>query len=291
MDVTYATDSLTEVHKKKVAKYQRKKKMEAFQRALGEYRETIGDWNLTDFQDAGTNWKETSTLKCDCGKKLRYQYTVTNQSTAEKHNFGIHHLKAETGFSDKVIGGIKRYLNAAEREIEEVEQRLLDNWTLNIQIPDSLELPDELRSTLDDGLPLSKKEEALLSDLVMQAQRKEWTSNHSQKIVINEYETQPVNIFGELDTMFEAKRNGPFDLTDSEKAFVEGMLQSGFGSTMVIAEELHKAGHYTARFITGRSTLYPLCALYLDQLVNEGKAVLLQKFDIRDRIYEARMNG
>ena len=93
MDVTYATDSLADVHKKKVAKYQKKKKMEAFQRALGEYRETIGDWNLTDFQDAGANWRETSTLKCDCGKKLRYQYTVTNQLTAEKHNFGIDHLK------------------------------------------------------------------------------------------------------------------------------------------------------------------------------------------------------
>ncbi|WP_318617095.1 DUF3895 domain-containing protein [Sporosarcina sp. YIM B06819] len=291
MEETYETDSLTEVHKKKVAKYQRKKKMEAFQRALGEYRETIGDWNLTDFRDAGTNWRETSTLKCDCGKKLRYQYTVTNQSTAEIHNFGIHHLKAETGFSDKVIGGIKRHLNAAEREIEEVEQRLLDNWTLTIQIPDSLELPDELRSTFDEGLPLSKKEEALLSDLVMQAQRKEWASNRSQRIVEKEYHTKPVNIFGELDTMYGAKCNGPFELTDSEKAFVEGMLQSGIGSAMVITEELHKAGHYSARFLTGRSKLYPLCVLYLEQLVSEGKVVLLQKFDIRDWVYEARMNG
>ena len=286
MEVAFATEELTEVQMKKLLAFQKKKKIEAFQLALAEYRDAIGDWDVTNFQDAGPRWRELGTLKCDCGRVLRYQYSVTNRITAEIHNFGIHHLQAETGFSDQAIRGIRKYLNAADREIEEVEQRLKENWHLTFEIPESLELPDELRSPLNDGLPLSKRGEEQLIHLVIEAQRQEWRSLPPQRMPISEYENKSLNLFGELDTTNDTRPRGPFDLKESEKAFVIGMLESGCGSSMVIAEELHKAGHATARFLTGRTKLYPLCVYYLDILVEEGRAVLLQDFGIQDRIYK-----
>jgi len=286
MEAAFATEELTEVQMKKFMAFQKKTKIEAFQLALAEYRDAIGEWDMTDFQDAGTDWRETSTLKCDCGRILRYQYTVTNRLTAEIHNFGIHHLQAETGFSDQAIRGIGKYLNAADREIEEVEQRLKENWSLRFDIPESLEIPDELRSTLNDGLPLSKRGEEQLVKLVIDAQRQEWRSLPPQDKPIAEYESKSLNLFGELDTTNDTRPSGPFDLKESEKAFVIGMLKSGVGSSMVIAEELHKAGHSTERFLTGRTKLYPLCVLYMDSLVEEGRAILLQKFGLQDRMYK-----
>ncbi|MBO0603740.1 hypothetical protein I2483_18920 [Sporosarcina sp. E16_3] len=286
MEVALVTEELTEVQMKKLLGFQKKKKIEAFQLALAEYRDAIGEWDMTNFQDAGPRWREIGALKCDCGKVLRYQYTVTNRLTAEIHNFGIYHLQAETGFSDQVIRGIGKYLNAADREIEEVEQRLKENWRLTFEIPESLELPDELRSTLNDGLPLSKREEKQLSHLVFEAQRQEWRSLPPQRMPISEYERKSINLFGELDFTNDTKPIGPFDLKESEKAFVIGMLESGCSSSMVIAGELHNAGHYTERFLTGRTKLYPLCVFYMDRLVGEGRAVLIQDFGLQDRMYK-----
>lgn len=286
MEVAFATGELTDVQMKKLLAFQKKKKIDAFQLALAEYRDAIGEWDVTDFQDAGPRWREIGTLTCDCGRVLRYQYTVTNRLTAEIHNFGILHLQAETGFSDQAIRGIGKYLNAADREIEEVEQRLKENWRLTFDIPESVELPDELRSTLNDGLPLSKRGEEQLIHLVIQAQRQEWRSLPPQRMPISEYESESLNLFGELDTTNDTRASGPFDLKESEKEYVIGMLNSGCSSSMVIAEELHKAGHYNERFLTGRTKLYPLCVFYMDTLVEEGRAILLQDFGIQDRMYK-----
>lgn len=289
VDALYETENLSVTQVKKFSKYAKQKRMKAFQQALVEYRDTIGEWDITDFKDAGPDWRETSNLKCDCGRLLRYQYTVMNRINSQQHRFGITHLKAETGFSDSAINAINRYLNHAEREIEEVEQRLADNWTLNVKIPETLVLPEELQQLIDEGVPLSRKEEAWLAELLREAQLKEWKKQRSVSKDNSHLNRQPVGISKEeVYRQYEAQRTGLFDLLNNERRFVDELLENGVGSAMVIAEELHKHVNYPGRYSTGRSRLYPLCVFYLEHLVAKGKAALVQNLDIEDRIYEIR---
>lgn len=286
MDTLYMTEKLSDLDKEKISKYKKFKRMEAFQKALSEYRDTIGEWEITNFKDAGPNWRQSSNLNCDCGRLLRYQYTVTNKTTLKIHRFGITHLKAETGFSDQTVNAINRNLNNVEREIEEVEHRLVDNWTFNVKIPKSIVLPSELQRLFDEDIPLSSEDESWLVDLIRQAQQKEWEKKRleNQKNRISDLQHSEKTESPHYQR--SGQRKNSFELQDNEKDFINLLLQNGMGSADAIAEELHKHIKYQERYITGRSKLYPLCVFYLEELVDESKVNLVQNLGTIDRLYE-----
>lgn len=276
-------------------KYEREKRMQAFQKTFEMYKETIGDWELTDFKDAGENWRTESKLKCECGRILRYQYTVTNRNTAEILSFGIDHLKGHTNFSNNVIREINKHLRAAEKDINEVKERLIQNWTLDMEIPNELVLPDTLKKLLEEGLPLSRAEESHLTKLIQTAKSEKWERerkdffadrmnriSEAASTVIHENEKKTQGKIKRIDPT-----SGPFDLWEHEMAFVDDMLAYGVGSAMIISEELHASNYYIERFLTGRPKVYPSVVFYLDRLVREGKAELSQNLGLEDRVYKS----
>ena len=228
------TKELTEDQVRKLRKYEREKRIRAFQIVFEMHKETIGEWEITDYQDAGENWRKVSKLKCECGRTLRYRYTVTNRNTAEIINFGINHLKEHTNFSDDVLREINKQLNAARKEVEEIELRLKEDWKLDIEIPETVIIPDSIKRMLNDGLPLSKSDESHLSSLLQDAYNEKWETS-----------TTTTKDIEDLDRNYTIKRVAPksgfYDLWEHEQQFMNDMLYLGVGSAMIIAEQLRKS--------------------------------------------------
>lgn len=285
---------LTNAQEVKLKKYSREKRMMAFQKIIEKYRDTIGEWELTDYKDAGANWKSESTLKCMCGKTLRYQYTVTNQKTAEILTFGITHLKGHTKFSDEVIRDINKQIRIADKAIDEMEERLLNDWKFNMEVPADVILPENIKKLLEEGMPLSRIEENDLIKLLQEAERVKWKRGRIDNSNGQTHRDTMTGLSLLKDVDSEAKGkitriepgNGPFELWTHEQKIVEDMLYSSVGSAMLIAEELHLYYQYSDRFRSGRSKVYPLVVFYLDRLVQEGKAELSQDLGFTDRIYK-----
>lgn len=287
---------LTEDQIKKLQRYEREKRIQAFRIAFDRYKETIGEWEMTDYQDAGENWRTDSKLKCECGRTLRYQYTVTNQISGEILSFGINHLKGHTQFSDNVIREINKQLTVAEKAVNEIEERLLENWTFDMVIPEEVIIPDDIKRMLEDGLPLSSSEESRLSKLIQTVQREKWEKERESLFTerLNrqlDNKTNPITDNALIDGINKRHdpSSGPFELWEHEMEFVNEMLFAGVGSAMIIAEELHQANQYLERFITGRPKVYPSVVFYLDKLVDEGKVVLSQNLGLEDRVYKLLM--
>src|SRR5690625_5000656 len=129
----------------KLKEYEKKRRMDAFRIVFERYKETIGEWEITDYKDAGADWRTTSELKCECGRLLRYQYTVINRNTAEILHFGIKHLKLHTSLTDEPIREIQLRLSAVDKSIEEIEERLNEDWVLHMEVPDEVIIPDEIK--------------------------------------------------------------------------------------------------------------------------------------------------
>lgn len=290
---TLSVIELTEDQVKKLRRYEREKRIQAFRIAFERYKETMGEWEMTDYQDAGENWRTESMLKCECGRTLRYQYTVTNRNTAEVLSFGISHLKGHTNFSDNVIREINKQLTIAEKAISEIEERLLENWTFSIEIPEGVIAPDDIKGMLEDGLPLSKSDESRLLKLIQTAQRDKWKEERESyfneqlnRQLKDDSNRNPKDLAKNGKVKRPDPNTGPFDLWEHEMEFVNEMLFAGVGSAMIISEELHRANQYSERFITGRTKVYPSVVYYLDRLANEGKIVLSQNLGVEDRVYK-----
>lgn len=294
MESLLLENKLTNAQAVKLKKYAREKQMLAFQKTLEKYRDTIGDWELTDYKDAGANWKSESTLKCMCGKTLRYQYTVTNQKTAEILTFGITHLKGHTKFSDEVIRDINKQIRIANKAVHEMEERLLNDWKLNMEVPADVILPENITKLLEEGMPLSRIEENELIRLIQEAERVKWKrgridnsngqTNRDARTDLALLKDEDCEAKGKIKRIEPG--NGPFELWPHEQEFVEDMLYSSVGSAMLIAVELHSTYQYSDRFRSGRPKVYPLVVYYLDRLVQEGKAELSQDLGFTDRIYK-----
>lgn len=69
--------------------------------------EIAEQWEFVDYIDAGPDWNARSTLYCECGRKLRYQYIVKNLKTEEIKKFGIDHFEEHTGIPGSLANKIK----------------------------------------------------------------------------------------------------------------------------------------------------------------------------------------
>lgn len=121
------------------------------------------EWKLVDYEDA---FIRSSTLKCECGRSLRYRYTVKHMTTGVEYKLGINHLKEHTGLDAETVRLITKGLIEISHERDEILGKVKDRWTMPFEIPSDIELPREIQELLNVKLPLLEKHLLKIKDLI-----------------------------------------------------------------------------------------------------------------------------
>ncbi|RDY70866.1 DUF3895 domain-containing protein [Halobacillus trueperi] len=254
------------------------------------------EWELVDYQDGGTEWNRHKELQCECGKILRYQYTVKNRETGTIRKFGINHFIEHTDISSELAKAIVRGWENIDYEMDELLTKIQESWTLDdIIAPDLLEpidIPNDIQEHFDVGLPLLDRQVRRLKVRVNEYSKKQEGLRVS-KLKENEQQSQEEmkQQRGEMVSQLES-------LGISENLILEKELQLGIlvylkntDETRISAKnicqyliELHGAPSET---YPGSSALriFPNICVFLKKLVDFGNLELIENKGIEDRIY------
>lgn len=173
-------------------KIRRKK---AFEDVLGNKKSRfnsehiVEEWEFVRYEDAGSHWRTDGNLFCECGRKLRYQYTLANKTTGLQKHFGLNHLTEHTGIQPEVARQIVKELKQLERERREIIQKCIDDWTLKSEgirwIPRLDELPKDISWHLTEEMPLLERQLKRLRQIIQEESRLS-IEKSLQKIVAEE---------------------------------------------------------------------------------------------------------
>jgi hypothetical protein len=125
--------------------------------------ERLLDWVLLDYEDSLSINPNT---RCQCGKALRYRYTVLDKKTGQVYKLGKVHFAQHTGLSPEIVRLIMKGLKEIDLEREEILSKVISGWSLSIFIPSELEVPKDIQEQLQVNLPLLDRQESRLWNLV-----------------------------------------------------------------------------------------------------------------------------
>ena len=143
---------------------------------IEETMKKLLDWVLIDYVDGG---EVTPTLKCLCGRSLRYRYTVMNMNTGEVIDFGKEHFKQHVGLDPKTVAMVKKGMDEIDLERDEILTKIIDGWKLNFDIQ-GIEIPKDMVAQLNIGLPLLFRQENRLFLLTQEKQREKFTQKQEK---------------------------------------------------------------------------------------------------------------
>ncbi|MGB4589452.1 MAG: hypothetical protein WBI17_09520 [Clostridiaceae bacterium] len=121
------------------------------------------EWRLIGYKDSQMVNPNT---KCECGRALRYQYTIENIKTKKTYKLGIKHLQDHTGLSPELVKSISKGLEIIDLEKDEILTKVIDGWVLPFEIPSRLEITPDIINQLVIGLPLLERQVARLRKLI-----------------------------------------------------------------------------------------------------------------------------
>lgn len=151
----------------------------------------IDQWEFIDYQDAGDAWQKTSQLYCECGRKLRYQYTLENKQTGLRKSFGLNHLTEHTGIPPELARLIVNELRQLMSEQEELIEKWTTGWTLRSEgitrLPPEDDLPKCILRHLRVHMPLLQRQVKQVKKVIKQRERME-EEKKLQAIVAKEIE-------------------------------------------------------------------------------------------------------
>jgi hypothetical protein len=113
--------------------------------------ESLLEWILIEYEDFLT---VNSEIRCECGRPLRYRYTVLHKPTGKEYKLGIIHLQQHTGLSPEIVRLITKGLKKIDLERDEILTKIKDNWKLAFDIPTDFEIPKDMQEQLRVNLPL-----------------------------------------------------------------------------------------------------------------------------------------
>lgn len=113
--------------------------------------ESLLEWVLLDFEDNLTVSKD---CQCQCGKPLRYRYTVLHKSTGVIYKLGKVHFAEHTGLDPKTVTMISRGLEKIDLEKDEILRKVKEGWKIPFIIPGEIDIPKDIKKLLDVKLPL-----------------------------------------------------------------------------------------------------------------------------------------
>ncbi|MGE7983661.1 hypothetical protein [Solibacillus sp. NPDC093137] len=157
------------------------------------------DWELVEIIDAG---QVTDSLKCECGRSLRYQYTVKNNLTGETLKLGKTHLALHMGIPEHIAQAVINNLMQIDFELDEILEKYQAKFNkaaddpMNSYWENYLFLFDEtIVKQFELGIPFLDSQINKLSNLISEHQKETQTA-----ILKAEAEE-------ELQQFFEKKRN------------------------------------------------------------------------------------
>jgi len=255
-----------------------------------EIETLLTEWILTDYVDGGA---VSPDLQCNCGRSLRYRYTVQHKDSGSIIHFGIDHLEQHLGIDAKTVAAVKKGFEAIDYELDEILQHVSNNWSIlnNVGLlPEGLQLPKDIADHLTVGLPLLNRQLARLRECI-RAHILDTRTNEA--IVMPVYETtKETEAYEDLFTMnslFIEKSGKPVTTMKLPLALqqaAEQLIKQGLHSVRIICE--HLIAKYQApneRFISNKPHIYiPLC-IWLESQMKLGNLELVYS-DQEDRKYQ-----
>ncbi|WP_160671915.1 hypothetical protein [Clostridium sp. C8-1-8] len=120
-------------------------------------------WVLLEYEEAEAR---TGEMRCECGRALKYRYTIKNLETGKLYRLGIIHLQQHTGLNPELVREISKGLRKIDLEKDEILSKVLENRELSFNVPEGLELPRDIKLQLNIGLPLLDSQEKRLKKLI-----------------------------------------------------------------------------------------------------------------------------
>lgn len=143
------------------------------------------DWVLLDYEDSLVINPET---RCECGRALRYRYTVLHKSTNTIYRLGAVHFEQHTGLSPELVRLIKKGIAQINLERTEILSKVIEKWTLDFDIPSAVEVPRDMERQLSVNLPLLERQNIRLRHMINMY--KKGIKNKPEK---NKIQKQPQN--------------------------------------------------------------------------------------------------
>lgn len=125
--------------------------------------ETLLEWILVDYEDALT---VDPNLRCECGRALRYRYTVLHKKSGQIYKLGIVHFEQHTGLSPDMVRAITKGLEEIDLERDEILSKVIRKWELPFRIPTTIEIPNDMIEQLRVDLPLLERQVKRIEDLI-----------------------------------------------------------------------------------------------------------------------------
>lgn len=123
--------------------------------------DTASNWELIDYIDAGPDWSSAG-LQCECGRKLRRQYIVSNKITGVTHKFGRDHFQDHTNISPELAKSIIKGFDKIDFEMDEILIKIMDDWSLENEwlppIPEDMVFPKDIAEHLENDIPLLERQ-------------------------------------------------------------------------------------------------------------------------------------
>lgn len=169
------------------------------------------EWRLIGYEDS---LRVNPNTKCECGRALRYRYTVENINTKKTYKLGIVHLQDHTGMSPELVKAITQGLKKIDLERDEILTKVIDDWTMPFSLPSKFEIPPDIANQLEIGLPLLERQVAKLYKLAYGSE-----IPHTRGMIRPRFKFEPLK-----ETLKEADQ-GP-ELTNADPHFLFERLRT-----------------------------------------------------------------
>ena len=122
----------------------------------------INDWVLIDVLDGGPKARP---YRCECGKTLRFQYIVYHMAKGITYKLGSNCFENYTLLPPEVLKNIQDGFYHIDLERDEILTKFKRGWRLDLAPYRYLNIPEEIQTQVNLGLPLSDRQIARLTAL------------------------------------------------------------------------------------------------------------------------------
>jgi hypothetical protein len=142
--------------------------------------ESLLEWVLLDYEDSLRINPDT---KCECGRALRYRYTVLHKETGKVYKLGRVHFEQHTGLEPETVRLIMKGIKHIDTERADILSKVFSKWTLPFSIPLDLQVPKNMQEQLRVKLPLLDRQLIRLDMIIRQYYKDKYPNKKSNKRV------------------------------------------------------------------------------------------------------------
>lgn len=122
------------------------------------------EWVLLNYEDHLTVNKN---IRCECGRALRYRYTVLHKKTGMIYKLGKVHFEQHTGLTPEMVRLITNGIKEIDLERSEILTKIIDGYAMPFKIPSDFGIPKDMIDQINLDLPLLDRQEIRLNKLII----------------------------------------------------------------------------------------------------------------------------